>query len=133
MIDPSLPLQKAVVGALKAETSVTALVSNRVYDQVPEDPTFPYVALGYEQTLQDFDQCNDGAECFVTLDCWSRDVGRVEAKQIAAAVVTTLDSALTLPGFAVVIHEVDQVRHMRDPDGFTSHSVVTIRYGIQPA
>ena len=44
MSDPSLPLQKAMVGALVNFSP--SVCDGRVYDEVPPAPTFPYVWLG---------------------------------------------------------------------------------------
>ncbi|MFZ2252620.1 MAG: DUF3168 domain-containing protein [Minisyncoccia bacterium] len=132
MNDPALPLQKAMYDALAGSTVVMAIASD-VYDRIPPDAAFPYVSLGPVQVIQDFDQCHDGAEVYAQVDCWSRAVGMVEVKTLAAAVSDVLDAALTLVGHEVLIHEVQNIRYLTDPDGLTSHAVVEMHYFTQPA
>jgi hypothetical protein len=131
MNDPSLPLQAAMYSALAGSTVVMALATD-VYDRVPPDAAFPYVSFGPVQVLQDFDQCHDGAEVYAQVDCWSRGVGMVEVKRLAAAVATALDAALTVTGHEIEIHEVQTIRYFSDPDGLTSHAVVEMHYFTQP-
>lgn len=136
MIDPSLPLQKAVFDALTAE----AADDFGVYDRVPTDAagrvqkaTFPYAHIGEDHILSEADQCHDASSAFATVHVWSRAVGKVEAKQIMARVCRALDAILAIEGFGIVTHQVvDGPRHMTDLDGLTSHSVVTIRYRMAP-
>lgn len=130
MSEPSLALQAAIVSALRADAPVTALIGQRVYDRVPPVPTFPYVTIGDDQVLPDAAECLDGSvEVTATIDVWSRTVGKVEAKQISGAIVSLLNfnASLTLTGYRLVSIEHESSRHLDDPDGLTSHSVVTFR------
>lgn len=128
MIDPSLPLQAAIVAALKA-----GIPAARVYDDVPEYPKFPYFSLGPDDVLDDHDQCVGGADTSCQVHVWSRAVGRVEAKQMVAAAILALDQPLTVVGHVVVIHQVTSARVDRDPDGVTQHGVIVVRYATTPA
>nr|MBA3570571.1 DUF3168 domain-containing protein [Pyrinomonadaceae bacterium] len=46
MSDASLELQKAIVAALRSAAGVTAIVGQRIYDQPPASPAFPYTSIG---------------------------------------------------------------------------------------
>lgn len=126
MADPSLALQGAINLKLRAE--ITA-VSARVFDEVPPNVAFPYVELGEFQTLDDGAQCLDAVEIFATLHVWSRSRGQVEAKQIGSAVRGALhDADLDLGDgwqFLEIAHQ--DTRYLKDPDGRTSHGVLTFR------
>ena len=126
MSEPSLELQRVIVATLKADPGVNALIAGRVYDRVPAPVTFPYVVVGDDQVSQAHAQCLEGStEVFSSLHAWSRAVGKVEAKNIAGAVVTALNGAsLALTGFRCVLIEHDNTQHLGDPDGITSHSVI---------
>ncbi|AZO77486.1 MULTISPECIES: DUF3168 domain-containing protein [unclassified Bosea (in: a-proteobacteria)] len=126
MADPSLALQGAINTRLRAQ--VTA-VGNRVFDRVPADVAFPYIELGEFQTLDDGAQCHDGQEVFVTLHVWSRAVGQVEAKTIAGVVRGALHEAELSLGIAWQFLEIahQDTRYLKDPDGLTSHAVLTFR------
>jgi Protein of unknown function (DUF3168) len=127
MGEPSLELQRVIVATLRADPAVNALIAGRVYDRVPSPQTFPYVVVGDDQVSQAHAQCLEGStEVFSSLHAWSREVGKVEAKQIAGAIVTALNGAdLALAnGYRLVLIEHDNTQHLGDPDGLTSHSVI---------
>ncbi|HTN41043.1 MAG TPA: DUF3168 domain-containing protein [Asticcacaulis sp.] len=136
MKDPSVPLQKAVYDTLRAALDI----SIGVYDRVPADSTgtipiatFPYVHIGEDQIASDADQCHDASTAYATVHVWSRAVGKVEAKTIMAQVCLALDVKLTVTGFEIIGHAVDDgPRHLDGGDGLTSHSVATFRYRLGP-
>lgn len=128
MSDPSLPLQDALIKALRANGVLPAVVAGRVYDQVPGLPTYPLVTLGDCQVLPDKAECIDGVEMFPQVDVWSRKVGYAEAKEIGAAIVAALDDQpLSVAGFNVTVFELSSAQYMRDPDGLTRHGAITFR------
>ncbi|MBA3576185.1 MAG: DUF3168 domain-containing protein [Sphingomonas sp.] len=125
-------LQTAIFAAL---TAATALAGGRVYDRVPPDPVFPYITIGDDQVIDHGNSCDDGWEVFADIHLWSRPVtgSKVEAKDLAAAVVGRLKALLTVSGFTVIIAALETSRTFRDPDGKTEHAVLTFRYVLQPA
>jgi hypothetical protein len=127
MSEPSLALQGAILSTLYADTTIAALVAKRIYDRVPSSPTFPYLELGDDVVNAAHAECLEGStEVFATVHAWSRGQGKVEAKQLAGAVVKALNgAALTTSGYRLVLIEHDSTRHLTDPDGLTSHSVIT--------
>lgn len=136
MSDPSLPLQKAIIDALKAASGVTSIVSQRIYDEVPEkvSPAFPYITLGPLQVLPDKADCIDGTEAFPQIDAWSRRIGFPEIKQIGAAIIAALDDQPpVVAGFTCVIFEIQSVNYLRDPDGETRHAALTFHALLQTA
>jgi hypothetical protein len=131
MSDPSLEVQGALVAALKA---ASIGVDARIYDDVPADRTFPYVSLGECQVLPDKADCIDGAELFLQVDAWSREVGFPEVKGIAAKIVDALDDRpLSVSGHNVVVFEHQSTQYLRDPDGLTHHAALTFRALVQPS
>lgn len=124
--DPALDLQKAINLRLRAEV---AAVANRVFDEVPQAVAFPYVELGAFQTVDDGAQCHDGVEVYATLHAWSRAAGQVEVKTVAAAMRGALHEVELDLGpdwqFLEIAHQ--DTRYPKDPDGRTSHAVLTFR------
>ena len=111
-------------------------VSNRVYDRAPQNVVFPFLQIGDIQTVEDGADCIDGTEVFVTLHIWSRAIGAVESRQIAAMVRTALHEwlpNLIASGFRCVEHMHRDTRMVGDPDGITSHAVLTFRALIDKA
>jgi hypothetical protein len=131
--DPSLELQKAIVARLKADSATAAIVGARIYDEVPTSAAFPYINLGEDQTIAERADCYDGSEINLTLHAWSREPGYPEVKRIADAVRASLqDAPLTLTGHRLVDLTFIDSRVLRDPDGKTSHAVVTLRALTEP-
>lgn len=131
--DPALPLQKAIVAALKAAPAVAAIVNGRIYDGVPTNAVKPYVSFGPFQMLPEHADCLDGGESFITLDGWAGGPDTVQAKQLGAAIAVALDEAvLTLDGQRLVGIAIEQTQYLREPDGITAHAVVTLRVLTDP-
>lgn len=122
--------QTAIYDALTAGPSIA---SGRVYDRVPANPTFPYVAIGDEQIVDDGNTCDDGWEVFEDVHVWSRASGFPETKGLIQAIVPRLAAINAVPGFTVIAVEVENTRVFRDPDGLTSHGVISMRFVITPA
>jgi Protein of unknown function (DUF3168) len=124
----SLELQRASIAALKADPTVAALVGDRVYDNVPFNAAFPYISIGPDQTLPSRADCIDGDEITIQFDGWSRMPSFTEAKRISEAVRRCLNGApLVLNGYALIDLWLDSSQTLRDPDGLTSHAVITFR------
>ena len=132
MSDPSLELQAAIVGVLKNNAGVQAVVGQRVYDEIPPNPTFPYISLGDNQVLPDKADCIDGVEIFWQIDGWARDPTFPMTKQISKAVVAALDDQqITVTGYAVIVCELNTTNYLHDPDGITRHVAISFRFLIQ--
>ena len=131
MADPALALQGAINLRLRAEIGT---LDGRVYDRVPAGATMPYLEIGEFQTLDEGAQCLEAFEVVVSLHVWSRpgagaDPGQASGKAIASAVHSALHEAELDLGaswqFLEIAHE--DTRHLKDPDGVTSQSVLTFR------
>ena len=129
MSDPSLELQAAIVSKLKNDSGVQAVVGQRIYDEVPSNPTFPYISIGDNQVLPDKSDCIDGTEIFWQLDGWARDPTYPRTKSISKAVVAALDDAtITVSGYNVVVVELNTINYLHDPDGITRHVAMNFRF-----
>jgi hypothetical protein len=136
MIDPSLPLQGAIVAALKASNTIKALIGNpaRVYDRVPENFVLPYVTVGEGIAIADKAECIDGVQVLPEIKCFSDKPGYPEVKQVAAAVIATLDEnySLSVTGHRLLAIDYEDVRYRRDADGLTSIADITFRILTEP-
>lgn len=133
MIDPTLPMQAAIVARLKAAAPVVAIVGASVYDAVPENAEKPYISLGQPQVIPDKATCLDGAEVSYPVHGWSIGPRSVEIKQLGAAVTGALDEyALAVSGHRVVVFELEQLQYLDDPDGITKHFVAMFRALTEP-
>ena len=128
MSDPTLEILAATVAALKAETSLTAIISDRVYDRAPQTVVYPFVQVAELQLIADDAECVDGFEVYIDIHAWSRSYGSPEVRRICSAVHTALSSNfLTLSSFVMVETRHDSTRVLSDPDGETSHGIITFR------
>ena len=86
----ALALQKVIRAALVADSGVTALVSARIYDEPPQNVTYPFVRFGDIQPRSMDTDGTTGAEVTFNVEAYSQTTGRVEATQIAEAVRNAL-------------------------------------------
>lgn len=134
-----LELQGAIVALLKADSGVANIVGNRVYDHVPRNPVtetvtaqFPFVGFASSDERSDVIDCIDAIDLSLDIDCWSREPGFPEVRRLAHAVRAVLhdaDISLSENGLALIQHR--QTRTFRDPDGLTSHAVLTFEAALE--
>jgi len=132
MTSPTYELQGQIVTLLKASPELTALIGGRIYDRVPESPTFPYVSFGPSDEISDDADCIDGFEVTMQLDVWSRAVGFPECRRIVDAVRKALpEGGILLADNALVTFNHRISRVFRDPDGLTSHGAMTFEAFVE--
>ncbi len=125
MTSASLELQGAIVARLKAYAPLTALVAQRIYDDVPTTAVTPYVSLGPDQVVSDDADCITGYEVTIQIDAWSTTKGLPEVKRVSEEVRAALhgfDLPLSANGLVSIEHR--QTRNLRDPDGVTNHAAI---------
>jgi hypothetical protein len=128
-----LAIQKAIVGRLRTDGGVTALVGTRVYDQPPPNPTFPYISLGPDNVVPSRADCYDGSDVTIQIDAWSRAVGFPEVKAISEAVRLALhEYPLSVTDHRVIDVAMTEARVLRDPDALTNHAALTFRVLTEP-
>ena len=133
MSDPSFAMQKAVYDQLRASYDVRLHVGDRIYHDVPPPPTGdvraqkPYITIGEDQVLADKADCMDGAEIILTIHGWA--LSYPQSKQLSAAINEALDVNydMALVGHRLIEIELEDIRHLSEPDGITRHAVVTFR------
>ncbi|MGM5018724.1 DUF3168 domain-containing protein [Tardiphaga sp. 367_B4_N1_1] len=131
MSDPSVALQSAVVARLKSHASVTALVSDRVYDEVPTAATYPYINISGGQVIGDDDDCGDGSEVTLQLHAWAQPPSAgAKVKQIAGAIRTAMRAPLVITGFENLLQDFSQAQWLEEPDGKIRHAVIEFRFII---
>lgn len=133
MSSPSVEFQTAIYERLKAHAGVQALVAGRVYDNVPDARTFPYVSFGASDYYEDDADCITGRVETLVIDCWVRAQGKKRpARELADAVKSALHlHAPELPTHGLVEMRVIAVRVIGDPDGITTHGIVEVQAMIE--
>lgn len=123
---PALILQSAMRAALVADANITASVpAAQIYDRHQRPEIFPSIVLGEcQETLDDMSLERNYFRLFPTLHVWHREPGLIGVKNIAWQIRKTLvDNPVVTLG--LVGFRYNDARFMRDPDGVTSHGVVT--------
>lgn len=132
-LDPDRALAAAVLDCLRADSSVSALLAGRVYDEPPASPAYPYVTLGRAETRPWGGLNGEGVEHALTLTCVSRFGGAEEAK----AVVAALRAALHGAGLSLTDHRLVNLRAtysdvFRGSDWRSTFGVLRVRAVTEP-
>lgn len=129
----SCELQKVIHEALVADAAVGDLIGDRIYDDVPEDRTFPYISFGPTDSRFEDLTCITARTETVQLDVWCRDNARLRpCKEVCDAVKNALHLAdLSLTVNALVQVRVEGMRVFMDRDGLTAHGVITVEADLE--
>lgn len=136
-VDLSLAVLTSVVAKLNAAAPLAVLVSDRIYDIVPEDVEYPYISLPPMDSDTNRFKGGFGQNHLVPLDIWSRDVGQTEIRSIAAALYDIFEtitgsgntgnhSGLTVVGGTVSICQIINNRVMLSEDKKTLHGIIEL-------
>ena len=126
-----LSLQKGLRASLAADTDVTAIVSSRIYDEPPQNVSFPYLRFG-DITPAAFDTDTiEGALVTVSIEGHSRSPsGRVEAAQMVEAVKAALhrqELSVTVQGHTLVELIFETFSVTRDAEGRGYTAVIVLQ------
>lgn len=134
--DAPWALQKSVYQTLFSDSGLKALIGDppRLYDDVPEDPVYPYLSLG-EVQLSDWSTASDtGLEQRLSFHAFSRYGGRKEVQEILTALYLILhDAALSVDGNSLVTLRFEFAQILRESDGETFHGVARYRARTEAA
>ena len=125
MSDTYLPLIKAVIARLKATSAVTSIVGQRIYTDVPQKETFPYIVITAESadySAKDF----SGMEHTLEIHGFSRSKTPLEAGNIRSEsydVINRNESGLTLDNGSMTNVYYQTGAIFKEPDGVTWHSL----------
>tara|TARA_R110002020_G_scaffold5179_4_gene21921 strand:- start:7957 stop:8370 length:414 start_codon:yes stop_codon:yes gene_type:complete len=124
-----LAFQKAIRARLVEAAGVIALVpAGSILDRNARPAPDPSIIIGEDQTVDEERISRNVLRIYSTLHVWKKEPSLVGVKAIAGAIrVAIHESRLSLDsGFECGDCLVSSVRYMRDPDGETSHGVVTV-------
>ncbi len=130
MTDFAGEVQTAVYDALTAASPTIA--GGRVYDDVPDKPDYPFIEISDGQLLTDdttgaAEDGDRGIQEFIDIHVWSRYRGKKEIYDLNAEIYDALHlKSLTVTGRASALSWVRTTRNLRDNDGITRHSVITV-------
>lgn len=125
-----LAVQKALRARLVATSAVTELVpANAILDRNQRPAPSPSIILGEVQMLDEgTSMARAHTRVYHTLHVWKKEPSLEGVKTVAGAIRTAIHAGrLELgAGFHAADAKVSSIRTLRDPDGETSHAVVTV-------
>lgn len=131
----SLAVQTGLVQRLDNSPGVTALVPiAHIMDRNSLPNPSPSIIIGEAQAVDEGTSLKRRiTRVYHTLHVWKKEPTLQGVNAIAGAIRTAINSArLTLPeGFHCADCYVSDTRLLRDPDGETSHAVVTVETLVQ--
>jgi len=135
MPDPALAVQKAIGDRLAAATVVTALVpAANIIDRNERPAPSPSIIIGESQVVDPGIMIDRSmVRVHSTIHVWKIEQGLTGSKIIAGAVWRALKSPPLAfdAGLECVDCRVSDTRFLRDPDGVTSHGVVTVETTVR--
>lgn len=129
MTDRYKPLVKGIIAALKADSTIAGLVGARVYTEVPQNATFPYLFVFIRSLPYDTKDTN-GQEHTVQISAFSRDDTPEEAADLRAAVYSILhkgESNVTLDSGTVTNSLFTDGQIAKEDDGVTWQGISRFR------
>lgn len=105
-----------VVNWLRARTEITALVSTRVYTQIPAGPSFPLIRITRIGGIPEIRQHLDVAR--IQVDAWG--TSQYQARTVAATAQAALHAAVGLHATGVVSNVDDDLGLTWSPDSETN-------------
>ena len=133
----ALATQVGILSALKANSGVTSLVPNRIYDEPPQDVVFPYLRFNTIQPNAFDTDTAQGALVDISLEAHSGSgSGRVEATRVAEAVQAALhrqEAFVSIAGYNLVELIFEAISVTRDSEGRGFTAVISLQAMLDTA
>jgi len=123
MSSPALPLQKAVYEAVKGLGYV-------VYDNLPDNPTFPYVLLGDDPLVAYHTKTNAQYIAYCSLHVFSNYKGTKQAKEIMDNLMGAIEAIQLDTGWSIGHRQLFNYRIMGDTVPTVTHGYVQYQLNI---
>lgn len=132
---PEIALQKAVRARLISDIPTISLVPTAsILDRNERPNPSPSIIIGEGQSVDEGDSLSRNlTRIYMDLHVWKKEPSTAGVKAISGAIRKAVASGNFPPvdGFHIADCYVQSARFMRDPDGETSHAVVTISAKVQ--
>ena len=121
-------LQTTIYSTLSNDNTLTNTLGAGVFDEVVENASYPFVALGEETAIDYSTKDLDGGEFTINIHVWSQYKGAKQTKEIMDRIHDLLhDSSLSVSGFNLINLRFEFSDILRDPDGVTRHGIMRFR------
>lgn len=131
----TLAMQRAIRARLVADFQLGNLVpASNILDRNALPAPDPSIVLGEGQAIDEGDVARKVQRVFSTLHIWKKEPSLAGVQAIAGAIRTAIHSGRpNVPDWNVGDWRVSDMRFLRDPDGETSHGVVTVESLVSEA
>jgi len=121
-------LQTTIYSTLSNDNTLTNTLGAGVFDEVVENATYPFVALGEETAIDYSTKDLNGGEFTINIHVWSQYKGAKQTKEIMDRIHDLLhDSSLSVSGFNLANLRFEFSDILRDPEGITRNGVMRFR------
>ncbi len=124
----SFDLQTIVYSTLNGDSTLDGIIgNNKIFDNVPQDTSYPYVVIGNESAINRGTKTLDGNEYTIDIEVWSQYRGKKEIKEAMERVYNLFhDATYSVSGADMVVSQVRNVITLTENDGITRHGVITL-------
>ena len=129
MADTYLSLLKGVIAALKGTSSITSIVSTRIYSDVPRKEVFPYIVVSIESAPYDT-KTFSGSERLLQITAYSKNKSPEQAGRIRSKAYDLLHNNAS--SIALTQGDLTNIQYVtgnmfKEPDGVTWQSLIQFR------
>lgn len=126
---PQLLLLEKLYSTLNNDSALNSFVNGRIYSNVPDNPTYPYIVIG-DFELNDFGSHTfDGVDGSISFHVYTQSFNKKSNMQITNRLYALLHNTdLGIEGFATINFRANFNSVIREPDNRTHHGIQ--RYDI---
>ena len=124
----SFDLQTILYSTLNGDSTLDGIVgNNKIFDNVPQDTTYPYVVLGNITALNRGTKTLDGNDYVLDIDVWSTYRGKKEISEAMERIYELLhDTTYSVSGADMVVSQVRNTITLVENNGITRHGVLSL-------
>lgn len=128
----SFDLQSAIYSTLSGDSTLDSLVGdNKIFDNIPQDTSYPYVQIGLETTRDVGLKTLDGVVYNVDIEVWSQYRGQKEIKEIMERLYNLFNNTtISVSGASSIMSYVINTTTLLEADGITRHGIVNIDFTV---
>lgn len=134
MTHPIVALQGALVAALKADATLTGLISGNIFDAPSMDAVAPYIVVARHDLVPRDGDAAPGNDHRVLLHLWHPDASRKAVLAIADRVLTVaLGGTLAPAGLLVTNRSHERTDTAIDLETGAARAALTLRFFTEPS
>ena len=124
----SFDLQTILYSTLNGDSTLDGIVgNNKIFDNVPQDTSYPYVVIGNINVVNRGTKNLDGNEYNIDIDVWSEYRGKKEISNAMERIYELLhDTTYSVSGADMVVSQVRNTITLVENNGITRHGVLSL-------